>query len=221
MPGNKRVMLGWMNNWDYANLIPTSPWRSAMSLPREVGLIQTADGPRLTQKAAKQVDKLGSAVSYRDKKGGAILTGMHPLPDAASGDVQRIDVTFAPGTAGKAGVTVLGDGTSSTRIGFDAARGEVFVTGSLCPGRPAHHHGSGVPRCRSRKSGAVRRRRDGPSQVTDGHPAAAGHVYGRTAARAGLGQQRRERVPALTMPAPAPVCPAARAPATTPRAGAR
>jgi fructan beta-fructosidase len=127
MPGNKRIMLGWMNNWDYANLIPTSPWRSAMSLPREVGLTQTADGPRLTQKAAKQVDKLGSAVSYRDKKGGAILPGTHPLPEAASGNVQRIDVTFAPGTAGKAGVTVLGDGTTSTRIGYDATRGEVFV----------------------------------------------------------------------------------------------
>src|SRR4029453_8852371 len=42
-PGGKRIMIGWMNNWLYANGTPTSPWRSAMSVPREVGL-RTVDG---------------------------------------------------------------------------------------------------------------------------------------------------------------------------------
>ncbi len=127
MPEDKRVMLGWMNNWDYANTIPTSPWRSAMSLPREVGLTQTPSGPRLTQKAVKQVDKLGTKASYSDKKGRSLAPGTHPLPASASGDVQRIDVTFAPGTAVKSGITVLGDGTHSTVIGYDASTGEVYV----------------------------------------------------------------------------------------------
>lgn len=127
MPEDKRVMLGWMNNWDYANTIPTSPWRSAMSLPREVSLTQTPAGPRLAQKAVKQVDKLGTKASYSDKKGASIAPGTHPLPASASGDVQRIDVTFAPGTAVKSGITVLGDGTHSTVIGYDAASGEVYV----------------------------------------------------------------------------------------------
>ena len=127
MPEDKRVMLGWMNNWDYANTVPTSPWRSAMSLPREVGLTQTPAGPRLTQKAVKQVDNLGSKASYSDKKGRSIAPGTHPLPASASGDVQRIDLTFAPGTAAKSGITVLGDGTSSTVIGYDASTGEVYV----------------------------------------------------------------------------------------------
>jgi fructan beta-fructosidase len=127
MPEDKRVMLGWMNNWDYANAIPTSPWRSAMSLPREVGLTQTPSGPRLTQSAVKQVDKLGGKASYSNKKGQSIAPGTHPLPASASGDVQRIDLTFAPGTAAKSGITVLGDGTNSTVIGYDASTGEVYV----------------------------------------------------------------------------------------------
>jgi fructan beta-fructosidase len=127
MPEDKRVMLGWMNNWDYANAIPTSPWRSAMSLPREVGLTQTPSGPRLTQSAVKQVDKLGGKASYSNKKGQSIAPGTHPLPASASGDVERIDLTFAPGTAAKSGITVLGDGTNSTVIGYDASTGEVFV----------------------------------------------------------------------------------------------
>jgi fructan beta-fructosidase len=127
MPQDKRIMLGWMNNWDYANSIPTSPWRSAMSLPREVGLTQTADGPRLTQKAVKQVDALAGRPAYTEKTARTMAPGTTALPAAASGQVQRIDVTFAPGTAAKAGITVLGNGTSSTVIGYDSATGELYV----------------------------------------------------------------------------------------------
>ena len=127
MPQDKRVMLGWMNNWDYANSIPTSPWRSAMSLPREVGLVTTAAGPRLTQMPVKQLDGLAAAATYEDATGGPITPGIHALPEAASGQVQQIDLTFAPGTALKSGVTVLGGGTSSTAIGYDAATKEVYV----------------------------------------------------------------------------------------------
>lgn len=127
MPEDKRVMLGWMNNWDYANSIPTFPWRSAMSLPREIGLTQTPDGPRLTQQAVKQVDGLASAPSYRNTAGGTITPGTHALPSAASRDVQRIDVTFAPGTAAKSGITLFGNGSSSTAVGYDAATKEVYV----------------------------------------------------------------------------------------------
>jgi len=127
MPQDKRVVLGWMNNWDYANTIPTSPWRSAMSLPREVALTQTVDGPRLTQKAVKQVDSLAQKPSYQDKVGGSIVPGTQVLPRQASGDVQRIDVTFNPGTALKSGITVLGNGTSSTVIGYDARTKELYV----------------------------------------------------------------------------------------------
>jgi levanase len=127
MPQDKRIMLGWMNNWDYANSIPTSPWRSAMSLPREVALTQTAAGPRLTQKAVQQVDALGTRVSYVEKKARSIAPGTQALPPAAWGQVQRIDVTLAPGAAAKAGITVLGNGNSSTVIGYDRAAGEVYV----------------------------------------------------------------------------------------------
>ena len=38
LPDNQRRWIAWMNNWDYGGSIPTSPWRSAMSIPREVSL---------------------------------------------------------------------------------------------------------------------------------------------------------------------------------------
>ena len=37
-PDNKRIFLGWMSNWDYAVKVPTDPWRSAMTVPRELSL---------------------------------------------------------------------------------------------------------------------------------------------------------------------------------------
>ncbi|NCD16801.1 MAG: glycoside hydrolase family 32 protein [Actinobacteria bacterium] len=49
VPDGRRLMIGWASNWDYATEIPTSPWRSAMSLVREIDLVPTPDGPRLTQ----------------------------------------------------------------------------------------------------------------------------------------------------------------------------
>jgi len=38
------VLLGWMNNWAYAEQTPTDPWRSSMTLPRTLRLERAADG---------------------------------------------------------------------------------------------------------------------------------------------------------------------------------
>lgn len=36
--GNKRIIIAWMSNWQYANKTPTDKWRGAMTLPREIRL---------------------------------------------------------------------------------------------------------------------------------------------------------------------------------------
>ncbi len=37
--GNKPVITAWMNNWQYAQEIPTNPWRGQFCIPRELSLI--------------------------------------------------------------------------------------------------------------------------------------------------------------------------------------
>ena len=37
-PENRRVVLAWMSNWQYANQVPTKQYRSANSIPRDLGL---------------------------------------------------------------------------------------------------------------------------------------------------------------------------------------
>jgi len=40
----RRIFLGWMSNWQYANQVPTERWRSAMTLPRELKLVRAENG---------------------------------------------------------------------------------------------------------------------------------------------------------------------------------
>lgn len=126
MPQDQRIMLGWMNNWDYANDIPTSPWRSAMTLPRKVGLTQTAEGPRLTQAPVKQVSKLGGKPKYLETNK-TITEGTRTLPQQAAGSIAQVDVVLDPGTAKTSGITVHGDANNSTVIGYDADSKKVYV----------------------------------------------------------------------------------------------
>jgi len=34
----RRILIGWINNWHYANQIPSEKWRSSMSIPRSLKL---------------------------------------------------------------------------------------------------------------------------------------------------------------------------------------
>jgi fructan beta-fructosidase len=36
--GERKIFLGWMSNWQYATVVPTKIWRSAMTVPRNLGL---------------------------------------------------------------------------------------------------------------------------------------------------------------------------------------
>lgn len=44
VPDGRRLLVAWANNWDYAHATPTHPWRSAMSLVRELDLVRLPDG---------------------------------------------------------------------------------------------------------------------------------------------------------------------------------
>lgn len=39
-PERNRIWLGWMNCWEYANLLPTTGWRGSMTFPRNLTLVK-------------------------------------------------------------------------------------------------------------------------------------------------------------------------------------
>ena len=71
--GDRKLLIGWMNNWSYAGDVPCSPWRSAMTLPRELKLINYNGTPLLTSTVVSEIDKIagnwlsaGSSLDVKD-----------------------------------------------------------------------------------------------------------------------------------------------------------
>jgi fructan beta-fructosidase len=56
-------MIGWMNNWTYAGAVPCSPWRSAMTLPRELKLTVVDGKSLLCPPVVSEIDKIAGAWS--------------------------------------------------------------------------------------------------------------------------------------------------------------
>jgi fructan beta-fructosidase len=57
-PGDDRIFIGWMSNWDYAIFTPTDTWRSAMTLPRKLTLIESNGNFRLKSRVVPQLAEL-------------------------------------------------------------------------------------------------------------------------------------------------------------------
>lgn len=57
VPGDRRLMMAWASNWSYGLDTPTHPWRSCLSLVREVELVRMPDGRlRLVQQPVLPAD---------------------------------------------------------------------------------------------------------------------------------------------------------------------
>ena len=53
----RTLFIGWMSNWEYAQVVPTNSWRSSMTLSRELKLTKTNDNYRLASVPVKELNK--------------------------------------------------------------------------------------------------------------------------------------------------------------------
>lgn len=128
-PDGKRIMVAWMNNWEYANDIPTGQWRSAMALPRELSL-KTIDGrPKLVSEVTPQIDGLSKPFAAVSVPAGPVAEGETALPVDGVGSVYRVDAVLKPGTASSFGLALRtsSDGTQSTPLTYDTASGSLSL----------------------------------------------------------------------------------------------
>jgi fructan beta-fructosidase len=63
-PQGRRLMIGWMNNWQYASRVPTSGWRGSLSLIRELSLKVTEAGIRLFHQPIREMKALRNTHRY-------------------------------------------------------------------------------------------------------------------------------------------------------------
>ncbi|THA76961.1 glycoside hydrolase family 32 protein [Streptomyces sp. A0642] len=127
-PGGERNMIGWMNNWEYSGSVPTSPWRGAQSVPRQMAL-RTVDGRiKLT---SRPVSGLTSLREGRPASAGTttVTSTSQPLGDgAAKGGALDIEAAFSLADADRFGIKVrTGAGGEETVIGYDTTTQELYV----------------------------------------------------------------------------------------------
>lgn len=98
-PDNRRIYIGWMNNWEYAKVIPENPARGSMTIPRELSLTTIGGKVTLVQNPVKEI--LGSGIS---------------------------DQTFViTPSETKSGIRFTNESGKSFDIGYDPSTQEVYV----------------------------------------------------------------------------------------------
>ena len=120
-PGGQPVLLGWMNNWDYAAKLPTSPWRGQMSLARKLSLIRDQNGLALAQDPVIDSLRKGAVPLHLEESSGnegAAATLSPPY---------ELDFEEVNPSAKSFGVRIYYDDQHWTEIGFDKAKGEFYI----------------------------------------------------------------------------------------------
>jgi fructan beta-fructosidase len=56
--GDRKIFLGWMSNWQYAGVVPTAKWRSAMTIPRELAVEKVGDKYLVTSQPVKELSAI-------------------------------------------------------------------------------------------------------------------------------------------------------------------
>jgi fructan beta-fructosidase len=129
----KPVSIGWANNWNYANDIPTSPWKSAMSLPREMTVKKIEGEWILMQQPVSRVKQLRSAV--RTWKN-ILVKNSHLLP--VRGQALEAELIFSPSAGSIAGIRLAKGSDQYIEIGYDSDK-QILYTDRSKAGDASFH----------------------------------------------------------------------------------
>lgn len=61
--GKRKIFYGWMSNWQYANVVPTNKWRSAMTVPRDLGIEKIGEKYLVSSRPVIELNSLAGAGS--------------------------------------------------------------------------------------------------------------------------------------------------------------
>ena len=130
----ERFWIGWMSNWQYANDVPTEPWRNALTVPRTAETAplsrRIADGAGTcssTQNFARSASRVLQNLASTCKLIGA-NEPLHPAIDQIGATRHgNYAVEFEMDTATEFGVVVRSKGEERTIIGYDTAKSQLFI----------------------------------------------------------------------------------------------
>lgn len=130
LPITERIDIGWMNSWQYGQVIPTSPWRSAMSIPRKLSLKAVNNKATLVQEPKADWASLKRPSFSRSWR--TVQNGTQKLD--FSGKALDITITFSDQTPATSQSPQFGlllratsDLSQATRVGYDFTTKQIFV----------------------------------------------------------------------------------------------
>lgn len=105
----RRLFIGWMSNWDYANNTPTVNFRSAMTLPRELSLKHKGEQLILASNPVKESEKLrGKQLVFPTQRIERSEVAIEKLLDENNGTFE-LEMTIVPN-----GASIFGFGFTNT-----------------------------------------------------------------------------------------------------------
>ncbi len=117
-PDGRRTVIGWMSNWQYAGEVPTTQFRSANTLPREIGLFTAPDG-QIYASSAPSPELLalrGNAVCKNKKASVGSTAKQYALP--ASG-ICEIVLDIDAQKASKVNLSLKNDAGDIVNMAYD------------------------------------------------------------------------------------------------------
>jgi fructan beta-fructosidase len=123
-PNTRRIFIGWMSNWEYAEKVPTKSWRGAMTLPRELSLIKTVKGVRLAQKPVIEMERLRGQLLLARRS--FIVGSEFKLNTQSPLNEIVIEVDLSKTTASDFGISLNNKQGENYRIGLNAASNEFY-----------------------------------------------------------------------------------------------
>lgn len=124
------VSIGWINNWNYANDIPTTPWKGAMSIPRIVSVKKINGEWILIQKPYEKLNSLRKFI-YKDFKIGFTKTTRLSL----TSQQYEIDIAIGAAADTTAGLRIAAGNDHYLEIGYDSKRKILYADRSKTAGR--------------------------------------------------------------------------------------
>ena len=120
----RRIWIGWMNNWE-TNLVPTNPWRSAMSIPRQLKLRRVGDQLKLVQSPVRELTELRGQ-NWQEIN--LLIDGDQFLETPSSmGPRLEILAEFQLQTAKEFGFKLASGASQQTVVGYRVESQELFV----------------------------------------------------------------------------------------------
>ncbi len=130
----RRIFIGWMSNWDYATVVPTAAWRSAMTVPRVLTLQRTAVGPRVFSTPVSELRLLrGETLSMPSQRlAGTTVLRLPRGTTPASAEVD-LELRIPPGTVTDVALELSNTAGEVYRVGFDASAKQFYSDRTLTP----------------------------------------------------------------------------------------